>query len=446
MRGRCATPLRVFRREVCATRAVLAGKLGPWSNCGDLVPTVGSSISTERIGRVAARQWGVLSTAQFGSSATGRRRSREAGGARLSPPPPPSRLRGSVTRRSPDGGSPRGGALPRRPRLRAEPHDRRLVVAADRGDPDGRPRGHRAPPRAVPGRQVPPPPRRSPRHRAPPPGHADPADPPRPRRRRGLQAASSGAGRGASPQGPRPRRGATGVWPGEARIERRSPGGCDPSPGARPGRERLRGRVPAPGRVRRPADPRADAYVEGLKVDALWREASSSSSSTGTRRTPTRSPTRRIAAASSSCGRAGYRVIRYTWRQVTREPQTVVNDLRRSWPPPRLAAPLAHDHPRRRGRDHRHVAVHARARAPGRSASRSRRRAIALEHHALLGHRQRGAEAAADAAAERDPLVGAGLVAEPALGPEGERVAGRRPRGGGRAGCSSRPACRPARA
>ena len=58
----------------------------------------------------------------------------------------------------------------------------------------------------------------------------------------------------------------------------------------------------------------------------------------------------------------------------------------------------------------------------GSAASRSRRRAIVSQHHALLGHRQRGAEAAADAAAERDPLVGAGLVADPALGPEGERV------------------------
>ena len=40
----------------------------------------------------------------------------------------------------------------------------------------------------------------------------------------------------------------------------------------------------------------------------------------------------------------------------------------------------------------------------------------------MLGHRQGGAEAAADAAAEGDPLVGAGLAAEPALGAEVEGV------------------------
>jgi hypothetical protein len=43
-------------------------------------------------------------------------------------------------------------------------------------------------------------------------------------------------------------------------------------------------------------------------------------------------------------------------------------------------------------------------------------------HHALLGHCERGPEAAADAATERDPLVGARLVTLPALRPEGERI------------------------
>ena len=41
-----------------------------------------------------------------------------------------------------------------------------------------------------------------------------------------------------------------------------------------------------------------------------------------------------------------------------------------------------------------------------------------LEHDPLLGHRQGRAEAAADAAAEGEPLVGARLAVEPALGPE----------------------------
>ena len=43
-----------------------------------------------------------------------------------------------------------------------------------------------------------------------------------------------------------------------------------------------------------------------------------------------------------------------------------------------------------------------------------------LEHDPLLGHRQRRAQTAPDAAAEGDPLVGPGLVPQPALGPEGE--------------------------
>ena len=42
-------------------------------------------------------------------------------------------------------------------------------------------------------------------------------------------------------------------------------------------------------------------------------------------------------------------------------------------------------------------------------ARRSVRRAIALEHDPLLGHRQRRPEAAADPAAEREPGVGPGL-------------------------------------
>ena len=52
-------------------------------------------------------------------------------------------------------------------------------------------------------------------------------------------------------------------------------------------------------------------------------------------------------------------------------------------------------------------AARARARV-GRTMSV--RRAIALQHDALLGHRERRAEAAADPAAERHPGVGAGLA------------------------------------
>ena len=69
------------------------------------------------------------------------------------------------------------------------------------------------------------------------------------------------------------------------------------------------------------------------------------------------------------------------------------------------------------------VTLRCRARSgSGSAASRSRRRAIASSTTRMLGHRQGGAEAAADAAAEGDPLVGAGLAAEPALGAELERL------------------------
>ena len=72
-------------------------------------------------------------------------------------------------------------------------------------------------------------------------------------------------------------------------------------------------------------------------------------------------------------------------------------------------------------RDHRHVAVQGalglRVRGDEVEAAGGR-----LEDDALLGHRQRRAEAAADAAAEGQPLVGAGLAVVPALGPELEGV------------------------
>ena len=67
------------------------------------------------------------------------------------------------------------------------------------------------------------------------------------------------------------------------------------------------------------------------------------------------------------------------------------------------------------------------------------------QHHALLGHRQRGAEAAADAAAERDPGVGAGLARRGSARAGTRTGRGRRPRGGAAAGCSSARRCRPAR-
>ena len=61
------------------------------------------------------------------------------------------------------------------------------------------------------------------------------------------------------------------------------------------------------------------------------------------------------------------------------------------------------------------------------------------QHGLHLEQREARAEAAADAAAERDPRVGAGGLLEEALGAEARTGPDRRPRGCGRAGCSGRP-------
>ena len=73
------------------------------------------------------------------------------------------------------------------------------------------------------------------------------------------------------------------------------------------------------------------------------------------------------------------------------------------------------------GGDHRHVAVPRPLRL-GIRGLEVEAASHRLEHDPLLGHRQRRAEAAAGAAAERDPLVGARLAAGPALGSELERL------------------------
>ena len=71
-----------------------------------------------------------------------------------------------------------------------------------------------------------------------------------------------------------------------------------------------------------------NAYVEGLKVDALWRDAKLVVELDGheTHANPVANEEDR--RRELILRRAGYRVIRYTWWQVTREPQAVVDDLR----------------------------------------------------------------------------------------------------------------------
>ena len=60
-----ATPPRVFRREPRATRARSAGNLGPVAELRQSGSDSRDSIATERIGRIAARQWGVVSWRQL---------------------------------------------------------------------------------------------------------------------------------------------------------------------------------------------------------------------------------------------------------------------------------------------------------------------------------------------------------------------------------------------
>ena len=78
-----------------------------------------------------------------------------------------------------------------------------------------------------------------------------------------------------------------------------------------------------------------------------------------------------------------------------------------------------------------------------RREARVREQRVQHDLHLDLGERR--ADAAADAAAERDPRVGRRRrVVEEALGPEGVRARGRCPGGGGRGRCSRRPSRPPA--
>src|SRR5579875_1170337 len=72
-------------------------------------------------------------------------------------------------------------------------------------------------------------------------------------------------------------------------------------------------------------------------------------------------------------------------------------------------------------RDHRHVA-HPRRLGPGIARGQLGATYDRLEHHPLLGHRQRGSEAAADPTPERDPGVRTGLARKEALGAEDRRL------------------------
>jgi REase_MTES_1575/Transcriptional regulator, AbiEi antitoxin len=75
--------------------------------------------------------------------------------------------------------------------------------------------------------------------------------------------------------------------------------------------------------------PRTNAFVEGLKVDAFWPDHKLVVELDGhaTHANPVANETDR--RRELILRRAGYRVVRYTWQQVYRQPEEVVADLRR---------------------------------------------------------------------------------------------------------------------
>ena len=76
--------------------------------------------------------------------------------------------------------------------------------------------------------------------------------------------------------------------------------------------------------------PETNAYVAGLKVDAVWHAERLIVELDGhaTHANPVANEEDR--RRELILRRAGYRVIRYTWQQVTSAPRTVLDDLRRA--------------------------------------------------------------------------------------------------------------------
>ena len=271
--ARCATPLRVFRREPRATRARLAGNLGPMAELRRSADDSRHSIChrTDREGGGAAVGSGLAGAAASASVTTIAPSRRLAARGYLHPLYPAVYAVGHPALQTE--GRLVGRALPRRPWRSAQPHDGGLVVAAARRDADRHPRHQPAPAAAAARAEVAPPPwRPRARVRAPPAGDARPSHPPRPRRDRRPPAPAPRPRRGRPPQAARSGGGRGRVRPRQARLNGPPPRPRDPSPGARPGAQRLRGRVPA---ARRAAPglpiPEPNAVVEGFKVDALWR-------------------------------------------------------------------------------------------------------------------------------------------------------------------------------
>jgi very-short-patch-repair endonuclease/predicted transcriptional regulator of viral defense system len=81
---------------------------------------------------------------------------------------------------------------------------------------------------------------------------------------------------------------------------------------------------------RRVPMPEVNAKVQGLMVDALWREQRLVVELDGHRSHATPSAIERDRHRELVLRGSGYRVLRYTWRQVTTEPAVVASDLRRA--------------------------------------------------------------------------------------------------------------------
>ena len=272
-------------RPFCVSRAAFGTFCAPrvrrlqrgWGSCprrGDPVTTVVTQSPRLAIGRVAQRQWGVaLVAAAESTSATGTDGGLAPRHSRVPGAPVPRRLRGgpraAAHRRPP----------PRRPlhageRLSAEPHHRGLVVAADRRDADHDPHRNAEPAIRRRGLKI---------HR---PRQIEAV------RERGLSRSRRSRERSSTSQHAKPRPSPPEPWPKRttatsstspsltAQIRPGQPGGRALRQSARrttsrsspPPISELEIRLPPPGRESRPAESReSNVYVEGLKVDALWR-------------------------------------------------------------------------------------------------------------------------------------------------------------------------------
>jgi very-short-patch-repair endonuclease len=74
--------------------------------------------------------------------------------------------------------------------------------------------------------------------------------------------------------------------------------------------------------------PRTNRRVRGMEVDCLWRENRLIVEVDGFRYHGTRAAFERDRRRDAVLAAAGYRVVRLTWRRITREPEAVVRELR----------------------------------------------------------------------------------------------------------------------